>query len=1336
MAVSDTKGYPVSHAQKLQWLNDQVSEGVMPNNSVYVWRIEDKISASSLIRAYDNVIARHPILRTTFKLEQDDIVQYVNVSSEESFKLLDASRRDKSEIDIFIANESRHHFSLEKGPLIKANLIYISEDEYIFMLIVHKIIFDTRSLDIFLYELGQYYHSDIFECPPELPTLKYIYAERATKGDGKRKTQHYELLRKNLKELETTSFFMELDYRSLKGSSTGEHNFTLDKELIKKAKKVALEESCSLKTVILSAFLIVLYRYSNYEALTVAYSLSEDSNDVVIERAIGNFTTFMPLPFSFEKDLSFRKLLFLVKADITRVKENSHITSSAVPEEYQENSSDTKAIPYCFTWHESKYLKNKPLIPYLFREWEDTKVNVGLFKLTPYDFSYKNSDFGLELEVAELEDRLYCCFQYKEAVLQKDAVTRMEDHLKNVLEEVLSCRELSICEISLLSLKERRQLLIEWNGKKRSYQESSSLNSLFEEIVQNYGDMTALITDDERLDYYELNRRANHLAAYLLESGIEDSKQIGIYMLPSSEMIVSILAVLKTGAAYVPLDPLYPLERIEFIIKDAEIKAIVSKKGLSDKLTKSEVTVLDIEQIFKQPFSEQSIQNKIIGIDSKDSAYIIYTSGSTGTPKGVECTHRGVVNLLTDFQNKKRLSPGDRCSLWTSFNFDVSLYEIFSALTAGGTLYIAPNSVRMDSFSYFDWIAEQKIQSAYIPPFMLKDLNDWLEKHKNDVALERVLVGVEPISHSLLVSIIHKIQGLQIINGYGPTEAAVCATLYCIDDSKKYNKNTPIGRPIQNSQVYILDKNRQPLPIGVAGELYIGGHGLSKGYINEESSKKRFIPDPFSNKSGGRLYKTGDIVRWLADGNIEFVNRVDKQVKIRGYRVEPGEIEANLKKNDKVNSAIVTVDNDSLDNKRLIAYIVTQENQTLDSTELRSYLSKTIPHYMIPSLFIFIDNLPTTINGKIDYELLPKPKENITTGTVSIKLPTTEIEERLLVLWQQALGLKKLSVSDNFFQLGGNSLQAAKLIYRIKEDFKQELSLSHLFDGATIETQAEIIDKKSSAVQPPSPMVKIQPRGERTPFFAIHPIGGNVLCYYELANELGVERPFYGLQSVFSPNRGYSTIEDMANKYIQEIQKVKEHGPYYIGGWSSGGVIAFEIGRRLMEAGEEVSRVTLFDTAIPIKGYHKIDDAEILADFARNVATLYKSDFSISADRFREVPAKKQYDLFMEIMRKEGLISEEHDQSFLLSFLDLYKNNMIAENNYRPSMYKGKVLLLRAEETHKELLKHPKVSEAAFGWQEYVSTPIEIKSVAGNHWTMMYKPHVPSLAQILADSLT
>ena len=595
--------------------------------------------------------------------------------------------------------------------------------------------------------------------------------------------------------------------------------------------------------------------------------------------------------------------------------------------------------------------------------------------------------------------------------------------------------------------------MYEWNQTEATFADDQCLHELIANFARSQPDLLAVNDGEQQLTYAQLDDQANQLAHYLRQEGLTAVSPVGICMDRSVQMIVAVLAVLKAGGAYVPIDPTLPAQRLDFIVRDAQLPFVLVQQqiaGLGDK------QLVCWEEDGHALFTDMPTTSLDLPSEVTQPAYMIYTSGSTGQPKGVLCHHRGVLNLLAEFNGRSPLPAQTNHSLWTNITFDVSVYEIFSALTTGGTLHIVPAELRARTNDVLQWLQQKEISSTYLPPFMLADMAEWLEQPTHSLNLERLLVGVEPILETTLARIQAEIPNVKILNGYGPTEATVCVTLEEFSTKTPQAKPLPIGRPMQNTQIYLLNNRMQPVPIGVAGELYIGGVGLAHGYWQRpDLTERAFLPNPFI--ASERIYKTGDLARYLPDGRIEFLGRADFQVKVRGYRVELGEIETAVLQHPSVKQTVITTDKDSIGNRYIIAYIVPHADGAIDDAELRQFLLTKLPDYMVPSIFIPLAALPLTRSDKVDRKALPAPAASWSTN--SFVAPQTPIEELVAATFTAVLQVENVGRNSSFLQLGGHSLLATQLVSRLNNALNVEIPLSLVFTHPKLCDFAQAIEQ-------------------------------------------------------------------------------------------------------------------------------------------------------------------------------------------------------------------------------------------------------------------------------------
>ncbi|MHC5597292.1 MAG: non-ribosomal peptide synthetase [Nostoc sp.] len=865
---------------------------------------------------------------------------------------------------------------------------------------------------------------------------------------------------------------------------------------------------------------------------------------------------------------------------------------------------------------------------------------------------------------------------------------------------------------------------------------------MFEMQVERSPQAIAVVFENTQLTYWQLNQQANQLAHHLRTLGVGPEVLVGICLERSLEMIVGLLGILKAGGAYVPLDPAYPSERLAFILEDTQTPVLLTQEKFVKNLPPHQAQVICLDSNWQGDI-RNSPENPVNETTADNLIYVIYTSGSTGQPKGVMIPHRGIYNELHWKQTTFGLTQADKVLLTISFSFDPSVCQIFWTLCFGGQLFMASPGGHQDPAYLVKVITEQQITVLALVPSILRVLLE--EKGiENCQWLKHITCGGEPLTVELIERFFAQLNLDNVLhNCYGPTEASIDTTFWTCQRGTNY-AFAPIGRPITNAEIHILDENLQPVPVGESGELHIGGIGLARGYLNRpELTIDKFIFNPFSSEIGARLYKTGDLVRYLSDGNIEFLGRIDHQVKIRGFRIELGEIEALLAQYPTIQQTVVTARVDNPQNQRLVAYIVPHPEQTPTTDELRHFLKQKLPEYMVPSAFVFLDTLPLTPNGKIDRRALPAPDSTRLDSENTYVAPRDQLEFQLTKIWEEILGVQPIGVRDNFFKLGGHSILAVKLFWQIEKTFNKNLPLAILFQSGTVEALAKIIcqekdmarnlvlvntlDKSKSSW---SSLVEIQPNGSKPPFFCIHGLGGEVLCFRELALHLGLDQPFYGLQpqGLDGKHPCHTRLEDMAAYYIQEIQTLQPNGPYFLGGYSFGGVVAFEMARQLKEQGEQVGILVMLDSCR--LGYSW--RASFLKRVFLHLNNIVQQGLTYLWQKVRRWSYwRKQY---LE-NRYNRYLQEVLDLPLTDKHLKMIDVNTEIMSEYIFSPYFGEVILLRTEDENRDEAIGTQY-DPQFGWGDLVPGGLDIHYIPGSHFDLLKEPNVQVLAETLRNCLT
>jgi amino acid adenylation domain-containing protein len=935
---------------------------------------------------------------------------------------------------------------------------------------------------------------------------------------------------------------------------------------------------------------------------------------------------------------------------------------------------------------------------------------------------------GSELTLIVSEDASECSWVYDRDKLRDGDIARLSRHFTTFLRGIAASPDQEIAYLPLLSEDERHQVLVEWNDTKTVYDRDKCIHELLEAQVERTPDAVALIFGEQRLTYRELDRRANQLAHYLQAFDVGPEVLVGICVERSIEMIIGICGVLKAGGAYVPLDPAYPKERLALMLEDSRAPILLTQSKLVAGLNQHQAKVVCLDRDWDR-IAQESGQKPSSKTTGKNLAYVIYTSGSTGKPKGVAIEHRSTIALLhwaTSVFTREQLK-GVLAS--TSMCFDLSIYEMFAPLSCGGTIILVENVLHLPTTP-----AANEVTLINTVPSAITEL---LRSVGVPDSVRTVNLAGEPLKSSLVRQIYQLDSVQEVFDLYGPTEDTTYSTF-----ALRNSGPATIGRPISNTQAYILDRYLQPVPVGIPGELYLGGDGLARGYLNRpELTEERFITNPYGEEQA-RLYKTGDLTRYLPTGEIEYLGRIDNQVKIRGFRIELGEIESAISAHPGVRESVVVAREDQPGDKRLVAYVISTPGPSVKGHELRSFLKQKLPDHMVPSLFVALDELPLTPNGKVNRKALPAPASTLSESERDFVQPRDEVESQLIKIWEDVLGVQPIGVTDNFFDLGGDSLHAVRMFTQIEQDFVKSLTIATLFQAGTIEQLANILRQDNSAI-PESSLVAIQPGGTRPPFFCIHAKGGNVLFYRDLARRLGPDQPFYGLQArrVGGRQVGHATVEEMADFYIKEIQTIQPEGPYFLGGASFGGLVAFELAQQLHAQGHKIGLLALLDTGVP--SYPKM-----LPSTTRLRARVYGFVRRVQhhRDSLRLLNSQERVEYVVnkleKVKRKVRRIFNRNYKKLIRKYYSMSKQPLPkdlihledkiwrAGQKYVPRVYPGRVTLFRA--SNQPLGIYP---DLTLGWDGLAASGLEIYEVPGHHGAIVVEPYVRALAEELSRVL-
>jgi len=1071
-----------------------------------------------------------------------------------------------------------------------------------------------------------------------------------------------------------------------------EQRISIETLLLERLRELSRHRGVTLFSTVLAVFNILLSRYSRQEDLVVGTRVSGRGRPE-LEKLIGPLENILALRTDVSGEPSFTELLARVH----------QVTEGAFS--YQN-------VPFATLVTQMRLerdMSRHPLFQIAFTLQDAAVPSGSQLGMNLFAVESPTKPFDLSLEVLATENKLEAIFNYSPDLFDASTIGRMAGHFRILLESAAQDPSIKVSHMPLLSEAERHQLLVEWNDTRVPYATQVPLHKFIEDQSANTPESVAVIFESERLTYKELNRRANQLAHRLKKIGVGPDILVAVCAERSVELVIALLAILKAGGAYVPFDPEYPKDRLEMMLRDSDPPLVLTQAHLLDRVPNGAPSVFCLDRDWSSLESE-SVENIPATVGRQNLAYAIYTSGSTGKPKCVPNVHEGIVNRLLWMQDMYQLTGKDRVLQKTPFSFDVSVWEFFWPLMTGATLVVARPGGHRDPAYLSNLIAEHGITTLHFVPSMLSIFLEsaGLERCRS---LRQVFASGEALPFELQQRFFDRVEA-DLHNLYGPTEAAVDVTYWaCRRNSEP--SIVPIGRPIANTQIYILDAKLLPVPIGVSGELHIGGMGLARGYLNRpDLTAQKFIRDPFSEAPGARLYKTGDLARFLPNGNIEYLGRMDYQIKLRGFRIELGEIEAVLGECAGVLQAVVVVREDNPGDKRLIAYLIAAPGKLLEVENLRREVKDKVPEYMVPSRFVLLENLPMTTSGKVDRKALPAPPLERGTST-TVVVPRNELESQLSSIFAQVLGLPFVSVTDNFFDLGGHSLLAGHLLSQINQTTGRQIALSALFRGATVESLAQLIEQESEGDNDPVVM-KIQPgESNRLPFFAIVPPGEESLGYAMLARHMGAEQTVYKIQGqapVTGGMRPYSEheMQTLTDQYIAAMRTVQPHGPYCLGGLCDGTHIAEQIVLHLEALGEEVGLFAIFDTWVLQHSQRRW--LWTVYYYGERLRKMKKLAFTERLASYKQVAENKIQHLF-------GKKPVRHDW-----------HQTYWPEHFTPAKFRAPVILF----------KRPKqpfyyIRDQQMGWGARTASGVEIYEVDFHHLEILREPHVRIFGEKLAE---
>ncbi|MEO7766559.1 MAG: amino acid adenylation domain-containing protein, partial [Ferruginibacter sp.] len=1057
VAIPRPEHIPLSFSQERLWFIDRM-QGSIQYHLPAVFRLKGNIDKKALAGSLQKIIERHESLRTVIKEVNGRAYQHIKSSSEWDLSLTENAlfKGNKEALQTYIQGSINTSFDLSKDYMLRADLIAVANEEYLLVVTMHHIASDGWSMSILVDEVAALYRAFRDHTSFELTPLALQYADYAI---WQRKYLQKEVLDKKINYWKqqlagVTPLQLPTDYtRSLVLDSKGAAiNFKIDKELSGLIQNLGHQTGTTLFMVLLGAFKVLLYRYTGQQDICVGTPVAGREQQE-LEKLIGFFINTLALRSEINGKDSFTQLLQKVKQTTLNAYEHQDIPFEKIVEllAKERDMSRSPVFQAMFV------MQNTPAAP---------ELDLGDIILSREEFEHTTTQFEISLYFTNTSDGLEGSVRYSTDLYKKPAIERLIAHFKELLQSIVKYPQQCLGQLPMLKIEERKHLLFDLNGAKISYPLDKSLVNLFKEQVAKTPGSTAVIFEGRRLSYKELNERSNQLAHYLYARGVKPETLVPLCLERSFEMIIGILGILKAGGAYVPIDPEYPLERIGYMLEDTAASIIVTSKESSLKLPSDGVAeIIELDGKDAAAINRESTADLQITMAPDHLAYVIYTSGSTGKPKGAMNEHRALVNRLCWAKDQYRVTPGDAILQKTTFSFDVSVWELLLPIISGARLVFAKPGGHKDNAYLKEMIEQERITIIHFVPSMLGVFLPDLEPGEC-TGLKKVLCSGEALKPSQVALFRDKLPGLELHNLYGPTEAAIDVTHWTMPQTAEPVSLVPIGKPVANTSIYILNEINELMPLGSAGEIHIGGIQVGRGYLNRPAlTAEKFIADPFSTEAGAKMYKTGDLGRWITDGNIEYLGRIDDQVKIRGYRIELGEIETVLQQSGLVGQTVIVARTDKNGINQLIGYITAKNS--FDKEAVIFYLNNKLPAYMVPVIWVQMESLPLTPNGKIDKNALPQPETSVLTINEYVP-PGNQLEEDLAGIWKKILGIEQAGIHDNFFALGGHSLSAMQVISALRKKLELEVVIKDIFNYPTIASLANHLSAQGKQALLPS----------------------------------------------------------------------------------------------------------------------------------------------------------------------------------------------------------------------------------------------------------------------------
>jgi len=1359
-SIDSSNQLSLSLAQQRLWFFDQLEGASNTYNMPVAMWLFGNLDRSALFKSIAAITQRHEVLRSRFNASNGTPYCIISASlpptSIVDISLLPVDQRSK-EANRWLNDFSNNSFDLENGPLFKSALVKIDDNSQLLLINMHHIVSDGWSIGLVGKELETYYNAflsmdkmdDIHNGSEYKQLLDYKNIAPLNAKYHDYTEWQYQLLENGELERQLTYWKSQLTgipalleiptdhprpaIKSYKGKT---HSFTIESKLHQSLKAIARLSNTTPYMVLLSVFGVMLNRYTNQTVIPIGSPVA-NRKIAEFESLIGFFVNTMVMKLMVDDNQTFSDLLKQVRRTALQAYDHQDISFEQLVEELQpeRNMGFSPLFQVMLTMQTS----------------EMSLPKLGGVEVQLAEHKNEISKYDITLLFAEESDALTCFVEYSTDIFDEWRIKQLGEHFLNVLTQVSSDISIPVNQINLLNEQTLTRITKDWNDTTVKNDYDVSVIKLILEQSELYAHKTALRFGDTEISYQQLEQQSNQLAHYILSTGIVPGSLVAVALERSVEMVISLLAILKAGCAYIPLDPTYPANRIEMIFEDAKVGGLITNTSLHESMPSCERVIL-IDELMSplNGFHDGiqltgdhsiSIQDESIvrfapkiTIKPDSLAYVIFTSGSTGRPKGVMISHKALLNFTLSIQKKPGISVNDHVLAVTTIAFDIAVLEIWVPLISGATIHIASENESKDGYELLQFIRERQISIMQATPATWKIL---IESGWDNSPQLTCLCGGEAMPRQLATELLDRCR--QVWNMYGPTETTVWSTIFQItNDNLAGETVVPIGLPIDNTSIYILDEAQRPVPIGIPGELFIGGDGVATGYLNRpDLTNERFINNPF--RAGQKMYHTGDIARYRSDGVVEYIGRADQQIKLRGYRIELGEIEFHLQEHPEIKQcAVALIGSDSL--ARLVAFYIPNDSEnTISVTLLTEHIRKTVPDYMIPTQYVKVKEFPLTPNGKLDRKKLMQYEINDDSNSDFNKVQArNSIEYTLVKIWQEVLGMKSISVLDNFFDIGGHSLIAVRLMSRITNEFDQHLPLATIFQHPTIVQLAESLSK-NNVDNKWDALVPMQKGKNGIPaVFCLPGAGGNILYMQSLVREMNDDLPIFGLQppGLDGQSKVSESVESLSRYYIDTIKKTTPNGPYRIIGHSFGGLVAFEIARQLKQAGETIESVIILDTAAP-QWFEPTgldwSNAQWLTQVANIAGHQYGINIDLTIEDFEQCKSiDDQLNLLHDELIKKGIFPPGAHIKQLRGFMNVYRSNL--QMRYQPidKAIDLDVIIIRSSELQPEQLTDEKAlhvrNEPDLGWGLWVKSHPQIIETPGDHLTMLNPPHVHQLA--------